>query len=272
MTDTMDSEAWRERTRSIYSSGDPVHLASLQEPIARTLVEQAHIQPGERVLDIGAGTGNVAIAAAKLGAQVTAIDLTPKQVELGKARSNAEKVDVDWRLGDGEALPFADNSFDVVLSNFGIIFAANPVKAATEIMRVLTVGGRALLTAWPKYSYNGKIDQIIQKILPDGAARLEHEHDWAELDHLHDLFSPRIVRVEAMTSLSEPYPSLDAWWESQQDIPLIAYLQGSLGADKFEKFKAQALELARESSDIAADGTLVRKAQYVISHVHASGS
>lgn len=268
MTDTMDAASWRERTRQLFSSGDAVQFARVQEPIALTLVEEAKILPGERVLDIGAGSGNVAIAAARKGAVVTAVDLTPKQVELGKARTAEAGVNVTWHVADAEALPFDDGSFDVVLSNFGVVFAANPVEAARQILRVMDPAGRGLITAWPPYSYNGELHKLLSTLLPGSKGHFVDEHDWAEVEHLHGWFTPRTVRAEHLIDMSQKYASLEAWWESDENLPLSQFLKANLSPEGFDTYKARALELAKKHAEFASDGSMIRKMDYVVGHIH----
>lgn len=270
MTDTrIDADAWHDRIRTIYSSGDPLYLARLQEPIANELVALAKIEPGHRVLDIGAGSGSVAIAAAKLGATVSAIDLTPKQVDLGKARSNSERVDINWIVGDAEALPFEPQSFDIVLSNFGVIFAANPSHAATEIQRVLAHQGRALFTAWPDYSFNGQVAKLVKRMLPpDERANIVDDEAWADVEHLHNWFTPRVPRIDRHTDTSQRFPSVDAWWDSTQQVPLVQYLRSVLDADAFAEYKRTVIELATKFADFDAQGVMTRRMDYVIGHIH----
>src|SRR5205807_6805717 len=121
-----------------------VHFAPLEAittPAAARLVQHANVKQGMRVLDVGCGTGVVAITAAHLGALVTAIDLTPQLLERARENSRIAGLDVDWREADAEALPFGDTQFDVVLSQFAHMFAPRPDVAISEMLRVLKPGG-----------------------------------------------------------------------------------------------------------------------------------
>jgi SAM-dependent methyltransferase len=111
-------------------------------PIHRRLIDSVDPRPGERVLDVACGLGAVAAQAARRGAEVTAIDLAPGMID--RARRRPERV--DWRIGDCQSLPFEDDSFDIVVSSFGVIFAPDPRRAAAELSRVCR--GRLALTAW----------------------------------------------------------------------------------------------------------------------------
>ena len=131
-----------------WAAGRYERTAEDLEPVAADVVARARIQPGERVLDVACGTGNAALLAARAGAAVTGVDLARRLVEAARQRATAERLDVDFHVGDAQALPFGDGSFDVALSVFGIIFASDPKRAFSEVVRVLRPGGRALITAW----------------------------------------------------------------------------------------------------------------------------
>ena len=107
------------------------------------LVEACGIASGQRVLDVAAGTGNVAIRAAEAGAEVVASDLTPENFEAGRREALAQGVELEWVEADAEALPFGDGAFDVVTSSFGVMFAPDHQKAADELLRVCRPGGRS---------------------------------------------------------------------------------------------------------------------------------
>jgi ubiquinone/menaquinone biosynthesis C-methylase UbiE len=120
----------------------PDLAADLLLELGETLVEACGIGSGDRVLDIGAGSGNAAIAAAEAGASVVASDLTPEMFETGRARAAERGVELEWRMADAEALPFADGEFVAVLSCLGVMFAPHHQAAADELIRVCRPGGR----------------------------------------------------------------------------------------------------------------------------------
>lgn len=118
------------------------------EPVAEHVVSLAEIQPGERVLDLATGTGNAALLAARAGAEVTGLDAAPRLVEVARYRAAGAGLDASFLVGDLQALPFEDRSFDVAMSVFGLIFAPDTDLAFAEMMRVLRADGRALLSVW----------------------------------------------------------------------------------------------------------------------------
>jgi SAM-dependent methyltransferase len=129
-------------------------------PAAR-LVKFAGVKPGQRLLDVACGTGVVAVTAALLGAQVTGLDLTPELLDRARHNSRVAGVEVDWREGDAEKLPFADASFDVVLSQFGHMFAPRPAVAIAEMLRVLKPGGTLAFSTWPPEVFTGRMFRLV---------------------------------------------------------------------------------------------------------------
>jgi SAM-dependent methyltransferase len=141
-------------------------LAALTTIPAAALVRHARIAAGMRVLDVACGTGVVAVTAARLGARVTALDLTPEL--LAAARDNARIADltIDWHEGDVEKLPFDNGAFDVVVSQFGHIFAPRPDVAVSEMLRVLRTGGTIAFSTWPPELLLGRLFALIGSYMP----------------------------------------------------------------------------------------------------------
>ncbi len=131
-----------------WGAGQYEITASELEPVARRVIAMAEIASAERVLDVACGTGNAALLAARGGAKVTGLDASKRLLSVAAARAEAENLHAHWQTGDLHQLPFADGSFEVVTSVFGVIFAHDPLQAISEIVRVLVPGGRALLTTW----------------------------------------------------------------------------------------------------------------------------
>jgi SAM-dependent methyltransferase len=157
--------ALKARQREMWASFAPT--ATFTTPVAGHLVEFAGVAPGEKVLDVGCGTGVVAVTAARRGARVWGLDLTPALLEA--ARENgalAGCADIAWTEGDAEALPYADAAFDVVLSQFGHMFAPRPGVAMAEIRRVLKPDGRIAFATWPPEHLVGRIFDFVGRHSP----------------------------------------------------------------------------------------------------------
>jgi SAM-dependent methyltransferase len=134
--------------------------------VAAKLVKHAKMHPGQRVLDVCCGTGVVAVTAARVGARVTGLDLTPELLERAKENSQTAGAEIDWREGDVESLPFADGAFDVVLSQFGHIFAPRPEVAVAEMLRVLKPGGTIAFATWPPELFMGRMFTVTARYAP----------------------------------------------------------------------------------------------------------
>jgi SAM-dependent methyltransferase len=141
-------------------------LETITTPAAGRLVRYVGVAKGMRVLDVGCGTGVVAITAARCGALVTAIDLTPQLVERARENSTLANVEVDWREGDAEALPFGDAHFDIVLSQFAHMFAPRPEVAVREMLRVLKTGGTLAFSTWPPELLVGRTNALGARYMP----------------------------------------------------------------------------------------------------------
>ncbi len=133
---------------------------------AASLVKFSHIKSNDNVLDVGCGTGVVAITAARVGAKVSGLDLSPALVERAKENLSIANVQADIIEGDVESLPYADNSFDVVLSQFGHMFAPRPQIAIKEMLRVLKPGGTIAFSTWPPHLYVGRLFSLTAKYMP----------------------------------------------------------------------------------------------------------
>ena len=153
----VDGEWVKEAQRALYGGGEYFALAAVLAPAAEAAVEGARIGRGDRVLDVAAGDGNAAIAAASRGARVTALDLSPIQVERGRARSAEQGHDIDWVVGDAEDLPFQDGTFTHVVSVFGVIFAPRAEVAVGELFRVCASPGVVAVTAWTEAGYMSEL-------------------------------------------------------------------------------------------------------------------
>ncbi|MFB3739478.1 MAG: class I SAM-dependent methyltransferase, partial [Candidatus Velamenicoccus archaeovorus] len=152
----MDLEELKRGASTMWGLADYRPIARAIFPDAVALVEACGIRPGMAVLDVAAGTGNLAVAAARRGARVVACDFSPRMVEWGKARTAEEDLAVEWHVADAEALPFEDGRFDVVGSAFGAMFAPRPDVAAAELFRVAKGGGLVAMANWTPEGYSGR--------------------------------------------------------------------------------------------------------------------
>jgi SAM-dependent methyltransferase len=141
-------------------------LEAVTTPPAARLAHFAGVQPGQRLLDVGCGTGVVAITAARRGARVSALDLTPQLLERARENAGMAGVNVDWHEGDAEQLPFGDAEFDVVVSQFAHIFAPRPDVVTAEMLRVLKPGGTIAFSTWPPDQLVGRTMAVGGRYMP----------------------------------------------------------------------------------------------------------
>jgi SAM-dependent methyltransferase len=182
-------EELRDRTRAAWSAGNWDVLSRMLAPAGALVVERAGIEPGMHVLDVGTGSGaNAAIPAAKKGAKVVGLDLTPKLLE--RARENAAEagVEVAWIEGDAEDLPFEAELFDRVLSTFGAFIAPHHKVAAGELVRVCRQGGRVLMTTWVDDGFAGAQFEHGARFMPPPPPGVEGPLAWGDPAHIRDVF------------------------------------------------------------------------------------
>src|SRR4051794_39958312 len=181
------------RHRAMWASGD---YASMVEtwllPLGPRLVDAAGITHGMRVLDVAARTGNASIPAAQRGADVVASDLTPELLETGRRRARSAGADLDWVEADAEALPFEDESFDVVMSSIGVMFAPHHQAAAAELIRVCRPGGTIAVLSWTPDGMLGDLFRLMSGFAPAAAPGVEPPPLWGREEHLDDLFADRV--------------------------------------------------------------------------------
>jgi SAM-dependent methyltransferase len=191
-TTTLDTEL-KARHRAMWASGDyPGMVETFLLPLGPRLVEAAGIGPGTTVLDVGSGTGNTAIPAARTGAHVTASDLTPELLEAGRRRAATEGVELDWAEADAERLPFADESYDTVVSSIGVMFAPHHQDAADELVRVCRGGGTIGLLSWTAEGMVGQLLKTLAPFAPPPPPGASPPPLWGSPDHLAALFGDRV--------------------------------------------------------------------------------
>jgi SAM-dependent methyltransferase len=160
-----------------------VHFAPFEAhttSCAARLVKRAGVQSGQRVLDVACGTGVVSVTAARLGASVTGLDLTPELLERARENARIAGVKVDWHEGDVEKLPFGDAAFDVVMSQFGHIFAPRPEVAIGEMLRVLKPGGTIAISTWPPELFVGRIFALGASYMPPAPPGVAPPTQWGD--------------------------------------------------------------------------------------------
>jgi SAM-dependent methyltransferase len=177
----------------MWASGDyPSMVETFLTPLGPRLVEACRIGAGVSVLDVAAGTGNASIPAARNGAHVIASDLTPELLQAGKARAESEGLELDWITADAEHLPFDDESFDIVMSSIGVMFAPHHDQAADELIRVCRPGGTIGLLSWTPEGMLGALFRTMGPFAPPPPPGVQPPPLWGGEAHLRGLVGDRI--------------------------------------------------------------------------------
>jgi SAM-dependent methyltransferase len=259
-----DVEAMKERQRGVWGLGDYAVLARPIEPAATALCDACAVSAGQEVLDVGAGTGNFAIACASEGASVVASDLSPVMVEKGRARTEAEGYDVEWVEADAEALPFEDGRFDCAASAFGAFLAPRPELAAAEMFRVVRPGNTVGLTAWVPDGFFGQVMAVGQRFspFPEGVPAPQEWGDEATARSRLEGLAGHVEITRGAVSLEAPSPEAFAD-EFTSNSPNAVAAREALEPEQFEQLRREIADVAREWSS-GGDGPLAAEAEYLV--------
>jgi ubiquinone/menaquinone biosynthesis C-methylase UbiE len=189
-----DYAAIKQRQQATWAAGDYAVVGTTLQIVGERLCDAIDLRAGERVLDVAAGNGNATLAAARHFAQVTSTDYVGALLDRGKERAAAERLPVTFRQADAEALPFADGSFDAVLSTFGVMFTPNQEKAAAELARVTRKGGRIGLANWTPGGFIGQLFKTLGKHVPPPAG-VKSPALWGTEARLGELFPDHQVKA-----------------------------------------------------------------------------
>jgi ubiquinone/menaquinone biosynthesis C-methylase UbiE len=259
-----DVEAMKERQRRVWGLGDYAVLARPIEPAATALCDACAVSAGQEVLDVGAGTGNFALACAREGASVVASDLSPAMVEKGRARTEAEGYDVEWVEADVEALPFEDGRFDCAGSTFGAFIAPRPEVASAELFRVVRPGGTVGLTAWTPDDFFGELSGLGQSFspVPEGSGRPQ---EWGDEATARARLEPLASRVDCerhtLAIEAESPEALAAMFAD--NAPPYAAARETLPDEQYSELVSETAELARRWNT-AGDGTVRVEPGYLV--------
>ena len=199
------------------------------------LVELIDPRPGESVLDVGTGSGGLALLAARSGARVTGIDVAEDGIERARARAAEANLDVRFDVGDAQSLPYANAAFDVVASTFGVIFASDHRRAAREIARVCRPGGRLGLTLMPMHSRSGEAISILREFGgSDGG-----DHPAAFADHLGELLGDAFDLEARRREVPSESAQVSSWDEALEQSRRLRALAGALSPERLADLRAR---------------------------------
>jgi len=214
---TPDFQAIKQKQQATWASGNYAVIGTTLQIVGETLAEAVDVCAGEKVLDVAAGNGNTTLAAARRFAAVTSTDYVPALLEKGAKRAAAEELDVKFEMADAEALPYPEGSFDVALSTFGVMFAPNHQRCASEMLRVIRSGGRIGLASWTPESFIGQLFKLIGKRVPPPAG-LQSPALWGTEPHIVQLFGAQAEDIQCTRKFFNfRYQSADHWIQIFRD-------------------------------------------------------
>jgi SAM-dependent methyltransferase len=242
--------------------GDYDPIAEMLRPAAQSLLDACAISAGQEVLDVAAGTGNLALLAAEEGAAVVASDITPEMVEKGKARTDAAGVDVEWHVADAEDLPFEDERFECVTSVFGAVFSPRPEVMIEELFRVVRPGNTVGLTAWGDYGVQAEIFRTFDDYRPP--TELPAPTLWGDPEVAQERIAPYANHVQAeVVTLPWRFDTWDEAWQAWANNGPILATRRAVGDDAWQEIRARIEEVVARHNGGTLEGPLDLPADYL---------
>ncbi|WP_066453074.1 class I SAM-dependent methyltransferase [Castellaniella caeni] len=260
-TSGLDYQAIKQRQHAVWASGDYAVIGTTLQIVGENLCEAVDLRAGSRVLDVAAGNGNATLAAARRFADVTSTDYVSEWLEQGRLRAAAERLPVAFQEADVEALPFADGSYDVVLSTFGVMFAPNQEQAAAELARVVVPGGRIGLANWTPGGFIGRLLKLVAQYATP-VPGLKPSTRWGTAEGLQALFAGHALQLQARNFMFR-YRSPEHWLEVFEACygPTHKVL-ASLAPERQQALAQEILELLRGANQ-SGDASLVVPGEYL---------
>ena len=266
---TLDIAGIKQGQRAMWSAGDYPEIAQRIQSAADHVVETAGVSAGDDVLDVATGSGNVAIVCAQRGARVTGLDLTPELFDAARRRAAAAGVECEWVEGDAEELPYPDDSFDKVLSTFGVMFAPRHKQAAAELVRVARPGGTIVVAAWTPEGGNGQMFKTVASHMPPPPPEFQPPTMWGTEEHVRELFEPHGVnpafeRRNVVFEADSPEEWLD--YNERTLGPMVLARAGLEPQGKWDALHEDLLDLYRRNN-LSTDGSFKAEGEYLVSTV-----
>jgi SAM-dependent methyltransferase len=260
-------EEFRRRARATWAAGDWDSMARLVEPVGALVLDRAGVEPGIDLLDVGTGSGgNIAIPAARRGAKVVGLDVTPELFDHARRRAAEAGVEIEWVEGDAQDLPFDDAGFDRVISTFGAMFAPDHDRAAAELVRVCRLGGRIVMTTWANDGFAGELFKLTGAFLPPPPAGVQPPPLWGVESHVTEVFGAAGVTaaLERETVEFDFLSEDDAVRHYAEYFGPFVIARGVLEPQgRWDEFLQSFGELVRRFN-VAGDGTALIRAEYLL--------
>jgi SAM-dependent methyltransferase len=258
-------DEFKTRQRAVWDTGEYSALSPYIADVGELVVARATIEPGMSVLDVACGTGNAARPAARAGAHVIGLDLTPKLLETGRAKAKAEGLEIEWREGDAEDLPFEDGRFDRVVSTFGHMFAPRHQRTADEIARVCRKGGAIVTATWTPEGTVGEIFKVSASYMPPLPDYASPPILWGREEHVRARFARVATGFEFERHVNRiDWGSLEEWTDffMARFGPMVT-ARAMLG-ERFSELRARVVDIWRQANE-ATDGSLRVPQEYLLS-------
>jgi SAM-dependent methyltransferase len=254
----------KQHQQRIWAAGDFSMVATGSTIVGERLCESVDVRAGQRVLDVATGSGNTALAAARRFCKVTGVDFVPSLLQRARERAAAERLDIEFCEGDAESLPFPYASFDVVLSTFGVMFAPDQPRAASELLRVCRPGGKIGLTTWSPEGFPARLQRMLAQYLPAPPDGFQSPVLWGTEKRLRELFGDEVNSLSlSQQILVMRHTSIDDWVEfSRSYFGPVRQLIERLDAQRQVVMIGQVGDLARVFNR-SGDGTVVVPAEYM---------
>ncbi len=260
----LEFEALKTRLKSTWMAGDFGQIAKYSEPAAEEFIARRTISPGLRVLDVACGTGNLAIPAARAGAIVTGVDIAPNLLEQGRLWAQRENVQVQFDEGDAEHLQYPDATFDLVVSQFGAMFAPRPALVAAELVRVCRPGGEIAMANWTPQGFIGQLFKLMGSYVPP-PPDMPTPLLWGEENTVRERLRDGIGRIQ----VNPVMPSLHYPYSVPETVEFYRYYFGpaqrafaTLTEDKQQHLRDD-LERLWAQYNLATDGSTLVEAEYL---------
>lgn len=258
-------DEYKTRQRSVWEAGDYSALSGYIADVGQLVVDRAGVESGMRVLDVACGTGNAARPAARAGARAAGLDLAPRLLRYGRAAADAEGLDIDWREGDAEDLPFEDGSFDRVFSTFGHMFAPRHQRTAAEMARVCRKGGAIVIATWTPEGVTGEIFKVVGSYMPPPPDYASPPIWWGRPDYVREQFASVATSFEFERHVNRiEWDSVEGFAEFflARFGPMVT-ARGMLG-ERFGEVRERVVAIWRAANE-ADDGSLRLPQEYLLS-------
>jgi ubiquinone/menaquinone biosynthesis C-methylase UbiE len=258
-----EMETLKSRLKSTWEAGDFSEVAKHIETTAEAFVERLNIQPGMKVLDVACGSGNLAIIAARKGADVTGIDIADNLIEAAKKRAEAAGLNIKFEVGDAEAMPYADGEFDLVMTMFGAMFAPRPEVTASELVRVCKPGGTIAMANWTPEGHAGQMFKLTGKYLPPPP--MPPPVLWGVPETVAERFGESVTDLKTTPRLADmifEYGPAEVVEHFRQYFGPTVMAFKAIAPENHEAFRSDT-EALWTKNNIATDGTTLVKGEYL---------